>query len=64
MDELFRDAELSFVKAVIIRDVTLSLWHRDDHTLLLLSEHLLGRDGPLEMVLLKHIVREREREDE
>lgn len=59
VDELFGDAELSFVKAVVIGDVTLCLWHRDDHALLLLPKHLLGRDGPLEMVLLKHTMRER-----
>lgn len=59
MDELFGDAELSFVKAVVIGDVTLCFWHRDDHALLFLPEHLLGRDGPLEMVLLKHTMRER-----
>jgi len=50
--ELFGNLELSLVEAVIVGDVALRLRHRDHHVLLLLPEHLLGRDGPLKMVLL------------
>ena len=51
--ELFGNLEFSFVEAVIVGDVALSLGHRDHHVFLLLPEHRLGRDGPLQMVLLR-----------
>ena len=50
--QLFGNAELSFVQTVVVGDVALCLRHGDDHTLLLLPEHRLSRDRPLEMVLL------------
>ena len=50
--ELLGNLQLSFVQTVIVGDVALGLWHRDDHMLLLLPVHLLGRHGPLEVVLL------------
>lgn len=52
VDELFRNAELSFIQTVIVGDIALCFGHWDDHTLLLLPEYLLSRDCPLEMVLL------------
>lgn len=42
VDELFGNAELSFIQTVIVGDIALRFRHWDDHTFLLLPEHLLS----------------------
>lgn len=53
VDELFGDFDLSSVQTVIVGGVALGFRDGDHHVLLLLPEHLLGGDGPLQVVLLK-----------
>ena len=55
--ELFGDLEFSFVEAIVVGDVALGLGHGDHHGFLLLPEHRLGGDGPLQMVLLRRAAR-------
>lgn len=53
MDELLGNFDLSLVQPVVVSGVGLGFRNRDHHVLLLLPEHLLGGDRPLQVVLLQ-----------
>ena len=59
MNELLWHVEVPRVEGFVVGDVALRLGHRDDHVVPLLPVHLLGRDGPLEVVLLQNQRRRR-----
>ena len=52
VNELLWHVEVPGVEGLVVGDVALRLGHRDHHVVPLLSVHLLGRDGALEVVLL------------
>ena len=52
VNELLWHVEVPGVEGLVVGDVALRLGHGDHHVVPLLSVHLLGRDSPLEVVLL------------